>query len=87
VKLRYTLPALAELDAILDDIAAHSPQGARRIQARIRTLTDLLLLHSHIAPHERSGHPSDDDDALSLSGFLRDRGDRNHHSCGPACGA
>jgi toxin ParE1/3/4 len=45
VKLRYTLPALADLSAILDYIAAHSPQGARRVQARIQALTELLLLH------------------------------------------
>jgi toxin ParE1/3/4 len=48
VKLRYTLPALADLSAILDYIAANSPQGARRVQVRIQTLTDLLLLHPHI---------------------------------------
>ncbi len=48
VKLRYTLPALADLSAILDYIAADSPQGARRVQARIQTLTDLLFLHPHI---------------------------------------
>jgi plasmid stabilization system protein ParE len=48
VKLCYTLPALADLGMILDYIAAQSPQGARRVQARIQTLTDLLLLHPHI---------------------------------------
>ena len=48
VRLRYTLPALADLSAILDYIAVHSPQGARRVQARIQTLTDLLLQHPHI---------------------------------------
>jgi toxin ParE1/3/4 len=48
VKLRYTLPALADLSAILDYIAAHSPQGARRVQARIQAILDLLLLHPHI---------------------------------------
>ena len=48
VRLRYTLPALADLSAILDYIAAHSPQGARRAQARIQALTDLLLLYPHI---------------------------------------
>jgi toxin ParE1/3/4 len=45
VRLRYTLPALADLAAILDYIAAHSPQGARRVQARIKAITELLLLH------------------------------------------
>jgi toxin ParE1/3/4 len=48
VKLRYTLPALADLSTILDYIAAQSPQGARRVQARIQALTDLLLLHPQI---------------------------------------
>jgi hypothetical protein len=33
VKLRYTLPALADLDAILDYIAGRSPQGAQRVHA------------------------------------------------------
>jgi len=46
--LRYTLPALADLRAILDYISAHSPQGARRVQARIQDLIDLLLLHPDI---------------------------------------
>ncbi len=48
MRLRYTRPALADLSAILDYIAAHSPQGARRVQARIKALTDLLLLYPHI---------------------------------------
>jgi toxin ParE1/3/4 len=48
VRLRYTRPALADLGAILDYIAAHSPQGARRVQARIKALTDLLLQYPHI---------------------------------------
>jgi plasmid stabilization system protein ParE len=48
VRLRYTLPALADLSAILDHIIAHSPQGAGRVQARIKALTDLLLLHPNI---------------------------------------
>lgn len=41
MKLRYALPALADLNAVLDYIAAHSPQGARRIQA----ITELLSRH------------------------------------------
>jgi plasmid stabilization system protein ParE len=43
VKLRYTLPALADLGSLLDYIAAQSPQGARRVQGRIRAIIDLLL--------------------------------------------
>jgi plasmid stabilization system protein ParE len=45
VRVRFTLPALAELDAILDYIATRSPQGAARVQARIRTFVDLLPAH------------------------------------------
>ena len=48
MRRRYTLPALSDLSAILDYVAAHSPRGARRVQARIQALTDLLLLHPHI---------------------------------------
>ena len=48
MRLRYTLPALADLSAILDYIAAHSPQSARRVQTRIKALTDLLLLNPDI---------------------------------------
>lgn len=45
MKLRYTLPALADLDAVLDYIEVHSPQAARRVHTRIRAIIDLLLLY------------------------------------------
>ena len=48
MRLRYTLPALADLSTILDYISAHSPQGARRVQTRIQTVLDLLVLYPHI---------------------------------------
>jgi plasmid stabilization system protein ParE len=48
VRLRYTAPALADLDLILSYIAAHSPQGAKRVQARIKSIIDLLLVYPHI---------------------------------------
>ncbi|HUD85282.1 MAG TPA: type II toxin-antitoxin system RelE/ParE family toxin [Xanthobacteraceae bacterium] len=48
MKLRYTAPALADLSSLLDYIAAHSPQGAKRVQRRIQTVIDLLVLHPHI---------------------------------------
>jgi plasmid stabilization system protein ParE len=48
VKLRYTLPALADLDSILDYIAATSPQGAQRVQRRIQHVAGLLLSHPNI---------------------------------------
>jgi len=47
VKLRYTRPALADLDSILDYIAAQSPQGAKWVQARIQAIIGLLLIHPH----------------------------------------
>lgn len=45
MKLRYTLPALADLDDILDYIGGKSPQGAARVKSRIRLMVDLLLHH------------------------------------------
>ena len=43
MRLRYTLPALADLASILDYVADRSPQGAARIHTRIRSVTGLLL--------------------------------------------
>src|SRR5882672_4495513 len=43
MRLRYTLPALDDLQSILDYVADRSPQGAARIHSRIRSVTDLLL--------------------------------------------
>jgi toxin ParE1/3/4 len=48
VILRYTLPALADLNSILDHIAADSPHGAKRVQRRIQGVIDLLLAHPNI---------------------------------------
>jgi plasmid stabilization system protein ParE len=48
VKLRYTRPALADLESILDYIAAHSPQSARRVQVHLQAVIDLLLVHPRI---------------------------------------
>jgi toxin ParE1/3/4 len=48
VRLRYTLPALADLNSILDYTAGHSPKGAKRVHARIRTVIDLLLIHPYV---------------------------------------
>jgi plasmid stabilization system protein ParE len=54
MRLRYTLPALADLASMLDYIADRSPQGAERIHARIRAVTDLLL------QYPRAGAATDD---------------------------
>ena len=48
MKLRYTLPALADLGSILNHIATHSPHGEKRVQARIKAIVDLLLVHPDI---------------------------------------
>jgi plasmid stabilization system protein ParE len=47
VRLRYTRRAATELDEVLAYIEARSPQGARRVQARIQMIIDLLLRHPH----------------------------------------
>jgi toxin ParE1/3/4 len=47
VRLRYTLRGAAELDEVLAYIEARSPQGARRVQARIQFVINLLLQHPH----------------------------------------
>jgi len=48
VKLRFTLPALADLNSILDYIGAHLPQGAKRVQGRIQNIIGLLSSHPDI---------------------------------------
>ncbi len=45
MRIRYTLPALADLEAILDYIDRQSPQGAARVKNRIQAIFDLLVLH------------------------------------------
>jgi toxin ParE1/3/4 len=48
MRLRYTLPALADLHAILEYIGTRSPKGATRVKARIQTVLDLLLTYPRI---------------------------------------
>ena len=48
MKVRYTSPAFADLEAIFDYIAPRSPQGAQRLQVRIQSFIDLLPLHPMI---------------------------------------
>ena len=54
MKLRYSPSSLADLDAILDYISAHSPQGASKVISRIRAITDM------IAAHPFAGTPTND---------------------------
>ena len=55
MKLRYTLRAAAELDEVLTDIAARSPQGARRVQARILAIITLLLQYPSAGQRTTNG--------------------------------
>jgi plasmid stabilization system protein ParE len=48
MKLRFTRPALADLENILDYIAEHSPQGADRVHTRIHAIFDLIAQYPHI---------------------------------------
>jgi len=48
LKLRYTPDAIADLHKVLAYIEKQSPQGARKVQARIQRLIDLTLDHPHV---------------------------------------
>jgi len=56
VKLQFTRVALADLDSILSYIAAESPRGAKRVQARIHAIIDLIAEHPQIGP--RTDNPA-----------------------------
>jgi toxin ParE1/3/4 len=43
MRLRYTTRAAAELDEVLAFVDRESPQGARRVKARVLAVIDLLL--------------------------------------------
>ncbi len=47
MRLRYTLRGAAELDKVLAYIDTRSPQGGRRVQARIQAVINLLLQYPH----------------------------------------
>lgn len=42
MRIRYTLPAAADLDNVLEYLRTLSPQGARRVGARIKAVEKLL---------------------------------------------
>lgn len=48
MKLLYTRPALADLDAILDFIGERSPAGAQKVKRRIQIITETLLSHPYV---------------------------------------
>jgi plasmid stabilization system protein ParE len=45
LKVRYTPDAIADLREVLAHIEKQSPQGARKVQARIQRLINLTLDH------------------------------------------
>lgn len=61
MNIRYTLPALADLDSILTYISATSPKGAVRVQKRLQDVINLLLAHPEI------GLRTDDPDIRKLT--------------------
>jgi plasmid stabilization system protein ParE len=61
MRLRYTLPALADLARILDYIADRSPQGAARIHGCIYSVLLLLLRHP------LAGAPTDEPTILRMT--------------------
>lgn len=48
MRLRFTTPALADLKDLRRYITSRSPQGARRVRERIRTLIERLPDHPFI---------------------------------------
>jgi toxin ParE1/3/4 len=42
LRIRYTRPALADLEVVLDSISSRSPKAARSVQSRIQTFIALL---------------------------------------------
>jgi plasmid stabilization system protein ParE len=55
VRLRYTRRGAAELDEVLAFIEARSPRAARRVQARIQVVINLLLQHAHAGQRTSKG--------------------------------
>lgn len=45
MRLRFQKRALAQIDTVLSHIAAHSPQGAAQVEARLRTVLQNLQAH------------------------------------------
>jgi len=54
VKVRFTIPALDDLEEIAGYLASRSPQGARKVLSRMRALAGLL------PEHPRMGTRTDD---------------------------
>ena len=44
MRIRYTEPALADLDEILRFIGVNAPEGAKKVQRRLQAMIDFLVL-------------------------------------------
>ena len=57
MKVRFTRPALTDLEAVTEYVDARSPQGARRVRQRIKDAIEKLakhpLLDEPLLPFER----------------------------------
>lgn len=53
MKLRYQKRALQQIDKALAYVAAHSPEGAANVEARLRAITTLLRVQSHVGRRTR----------------------------------
>ena len=71
VKIRYTLPALADLDSILTYISASSPKGAARVQKRIQDVVGLLLTNPEIGLRTDDPDPEVDQRPTRFSSSTR----------------
>ncbi len=47
MRVRYTVPAARSLERVLDHIAEHSPQDAKRVQARIQSMVALVAQYPY----------------------------------------
>ena len=48
MKARFTLPALADLESILDHLRGTSPKGAKLVATRVAEIAELLCRHPHV---------------------------------------
>lgn len=47
MKLRYSIRSLRQIERAIGYVAARSPQGAAKIEARMRTLLAMLQIYPH----------------------------------------
>jgi plasmid stabilization system protein ParE len=55
VKLRYTVCAAQELEQVLSHIDDRSPEGSRRVKARVQAVIDLIASHPQAGQRTSAG--------------------------------